>query len=131
MSALPDAGRCLALSALIRGLGPLSLRLYTGRTQPVDAVAQTNEFIEATFTGYARIELDPGAWEAPATDGDGISAIAYPVQYLVAGGTQGLAGYILTDLKGRLILFEEVDGLGAVEGFPIAITPRLEAGAVD
>lgn len=79
---IPDEGKTVALDTEMKSSGTASetwhVRLYSNNYTPVNS-STASDFTEATFTGYAEVDIAPSDW--------GASAIVSNVAYSTSGVT--------------------------------------------
>jgi hypothetical protein len=122
--ALAHAGKRRQLERILAA--DLTLRLYRNDRDPSDD-DRVEDYLEATFTGYAPIVLRGGFWMTDVLDG--VGRAVYPERRFRASadGEQAIVGYFVTEADGALAWAERfADGPYPVEirGDAIRVTPR-------
>jgi len=130
---VPSDGEVDSLGYLLNKSAPedLVLRLFATNVTPAETDT-TDDYVEATWTGYAAITLDPANWTiTPGTP----SQAAYPKQTFTsaADGQSGTNyGYYLTRVGSGRIAWAERFGNGPYlivnAGDTTSVTARISQG---
>lgn len=127
---VPDVGEQKALETIVNKTAPenLVLRLFKNNITPSDTDT-TATYTEATFPGYAAINLVGASWNAAVP-----GSITYSAQQtFTASGvsTDDIYGYYVNQATSTVLIWAERDGAAPFlvrnSGDNIKITPTLGA----
>ena len=127
---VPDVGENKILEALVNKTAPqdLVLKLYKNNVTPSDTDTAAT-YTEATFPGYAAINLGGASWNAAAA-----GSIAYSAQqtFTCSGvATDDIYGYFLVQLASGVLIWSERDASAPfairVSGDAVKLTPTITA----
>ena len=130
---VPNAGEVIALEAFVNKTAPLSqtLCLFQSNTTPAETDT-TATYTEATWTGYAAINLTGATWGAASAGAP--SSIAYAQQtFTSSAGSQSQAnyGYFVKQQTSGTLMWAERFGDGPYtivnNGDQIKVTPTITA----
>jgi hypothetical protein len=128
---VPDAGENVALEAFVNKTAPQNqiLKLFQNNITPSDTDT-AGTYTEATFTGYAAINLTGSSWNA-ATAG----TITYSAQQtFTASGSavsNSIYGYYIVQATSGILMWSERDASApftvANTGDAVKLTPTISA----
>lgn len=127
---VPDVGESIALAAFVNKTAPqnLVLRLFQNNITPSDTDTAAT-YTEATFTGYAGINLPGASWNAPVPP-----TITYSAeQTFTSSGvvSNSIYGYYLTQVTSGILCWSERDASApfvvANVGDAVKLTPAISA----
>ena len=129
-----------ALNALLAVGGPLAdvlVHLNANNFTPAKSMVLA-DFVEATFDGYAAVNVLAAGWTAPYVNGAGNGELSTLAQ--VAFDSTGITtsemiyGYYVTDNPATVVLFAEKVAvavpMGAVAGEHLGVIPRVTLAAM-
>lgn len=131
---LPDEGIGDQLEYILKrpipGVLPWQLLLWVNDIEP-DHETVLDDLEEATFSGYARVDVDRALWTTPEVDNGCATSTwqAYPTVWHVTGGPiETVYGYAMIDVVEGVIRFiqrfEDADIAPTVIGARLALLPR-------
>ena len=130
-----NEGERALLKAALKDAAPEAavLKLYKNDHDPVEG-DDAADFTEADLAGYAAINLVRATWGDPATDGGGVSTIAYQQQTFQFTGDGEVVGYFIVGAVSGTLLWAErlysppdypAAGQHFQNGDSLKLTPRI------
>jgi hypothetical protein len=122
-----DSGEKKLLEMCFRDASPeaITLRLFANDQTPVFSDT-SDDYVEATFTGYSAVVLTRASWNDATTNASNKGEISYPDITFTAESAEDIYGYYITDASGEMILAERFSTVRSLtNGSILVITPRL------
>ena len=127
----PDVGENLALGMIVNKTAPQDLvcKLFSNNITPSDTDTAAT-YTEATFAGYAAINIPGANWNAPAA-----GSISYNAQITYTrsstGAVENIYGYYVIQSVSGILLYSERDAAAPApitsSGDNIKFTPQIGA----